>query len=292
MSFFDNKLAIPFIIILILFGSVAFALTSVLLENTTVSKSGILERDSNEIEAMGNEEDDDDEMEFMKQITGNTIPLKEAKLNIEHNAKDEDTGFQGFIDSEGWDEMAIIGPNGIVAEFEGDGKLGRLGLTELFFESVEPENADVSISDVLKFLPEGEYTFRGNTMEVGHKQGTTIGIALLTHNIPEGPVLLQPDEGAVVPVDNLTVSWKPVTKTIDGSIVNIISYQLIIEKVEEPHKNMIGKRGLSMYLPASITQITIPKEFLEPNTNYVWEVLAIEESGNQTLMSSVFSTRA
>jgi hypothetical protein len=29
------------------------------------------------------------------------IPLKEAKLNIEHNAKDEDTGFQGFLDSEG-----------------------------------------------------------------------------------------------------------------------------------------------------------------------------------------------
>ena len=29
------------------------------------------------------------------------VPLKEAKLNIEHNATDKDTGFQGFIDSEG-----------------------------------------------------------------------------------------------------------------------------------------------------------------------------------------------
>jgi len=27
--------------------------------------------------------------------------LKEAKLNIEHNATDEDTGFQGYVDSEG-----------------------------------------------------------------------------------------------------------------------------------------------------------------------------------------------
>jgi hypothetical protein len=45
-----------------------------------------------------------------------------------------------------------------------------------------------------------------------------------------------------------------------------------------------------MYLPASVTEITIPKEFLEPGTNYNWEVLAIEESGNQSLMSSQFST--
>ena len=38
------------------------------------------------------------------------IPLKDAKLNIEHNATDEDTGFQGFIDSEGWRRLEIRGP--------------------------------------------------------------------------------------------------------------------------------------------------------------------------------------
>jgi hypothetical protein len=31
-------------------------------------------------------------------------------------------------------------------------------------------------------------------------------------------------------------------------------------------------------------------EFFEPGTDYKWEVLAIEESGNQSLMSSQFST--
>jgi len=45
-----------------------------------------------------------------------------------------------------------------------------------------------------------------------------------------------------------------------------------------------------MYLPADVNQITIPGEFFEPGTDYLWEVLAIEESGNQTLMSSQFST--
>ena len=171
-----------------------------------------------------------------------TIPLKEAKLNIEHNAKDNDTGFQGFIDSEGWNWITATGPDGKVLKFQGKGMLGKLGLTELFFETVEPENADVPISEMLETLPDGNYVFKGSAIEVGEKQGTTIGTALLTHDIPEGPVLLSPAEDAVVPEDeDLLVSWSPVDKTIDGSDVNIIAYQLIIEKDETPHPHMIGK---------------------------------------------------
>ena len=220
------------------------------------------------------------------------IPLKEAKLNIEHNAKDRDTGFQGFIDSEGWNMITLTGPKGKVLEFKATGMLGKLGLTELFFETVEPANADVPIVEVLKTLPEGKYMFTGSAIEAGEKKGKTIGTAWLTHDIPEGPVLLLPAENDVVPVDeDLLVRWSQVDETIEGSDdVNIISYQLIIEKDETPHQHMIGKRGLSMYLPASVTEIPIPKEFLEPGTAYKWEVLAIEESGNQSLTSSQFST--
>ena len=38
--------------------------------------------------------------------------LEEAKLNIEHNATDKDTGFQGFIDGEGWQRLDVRGPGG------------------------------------------------------------------------------------------------------------------------------------------------------------------------------------
>ncbi len=38
------------------------------------------------------------------------VPLKEAKLNIEHNATDHDTGFQGGIDGEGWKSLTSQGP--------------------------------------------------------------------------------------------------------------------------------------------------------------------------------------
>ncbi len=219
------------------------------------------------------------------------IPLKDAKLNIEHNATDNDTGFQGFIDSEGWKRLDVTGPGGQVLTFEGRGTVAKLGVTELFFETVEPANADVPIDRMLANLPEGNYTIAGPAQENGKSLGRTAGTAWLTHDIPAGPKLVSPAEGAEVPVRGVVARWQPVTRTITGEPVTIIAYQLIIEKDVAPHKHMIGKLGLSMYLPRTVTSIAVPDGFLEPGTKYKWEVLAIERSGNQTLSSGEFSTQ-
>lgn len=221
---------------------------------------------------------------------GEPIPLKDAKLNIEHNATDNDTGFQGFVDSEGWSRLEVSGPGGAVLTFAGRGELADLGLTELFFETVEPANVDVPIAEMLARLPAGEYTFEGPAQEDGEALGVTSGKALLTHDIPAGAVLMAPAADAQVPVADLQVQWSAVSQTITGAPVEIIAYQLIIEKVVPPHPHMIGKFGLSMYLPPTVTSITVPAGFLEPATSYAWEVLAIEGSGNQTLSSSAFRT--
>lgn len=219
---------------------------------------------------------------------GSVVPLKEAKLIIEHNATDEDTGFQGFLDSEGWEQLKVTGPDGKVLSFEGQGKLGDLGLTELFFETVEPENAKKPIKDLLSILPEGSYVFEGSTVD-GKK---TKGTAKLTHDIPAGPNLVAPAEAATVATKNLVMDWEPVTKTINGERAKIVAYQIIIETDKEAPKNVIGKPGLlSVHLPASATSLTVPNELLQPGTKYLWEVLAIEESGNQTISSSEFTTK-
>ena len=215
------------------------------------------------------------------------VPLKEAKLNIEHNFTDKDTGFQGAIDSEGWKDITVTGPDGTVLRFEAKGKLRELGLTELFFESVEPKNADVPVKDMLSRLPEGDYVFSGPTPD----GGITSGTALLTHDIPKGPTLLSPPDGGVVNVTDLKFSWTAVNRTITGKPIRIIAYQLIVERDQLPHADMIGKRNaLSMYLPPNVTNMKVPKEFFQPGTKYNWEVLAIEPSGNQTLSSASFST--
>lgn len=163
------------------------------------------------------------------------VPLKEAKLNIEHNATDKDTGFRGFIDSEGWRRLDVRGPAGRVLTFEGDGSLAKLGVTELFFETVEPENADVPIAALLGNLPEGRYTISGPGQENGKSTGRTSGRAWLTHDIPAGPMLVSPTEGAKVAPRGVVARWRPVTRTITGEPVTIVAYQLIIEQDVEPH---------------------------------------------------------
>jgi hypothetical protein len=217
-------------------------------------------------------------------------PLKEAKLIIEHNATDGGTGFQLFVDSDGWRSLAMRGPRGQVLSFEARGNLGKLGLTELFLETVEPANADVPIDEVLEALPAGRYEISGSGMEAGESTGRTAGVALLSHDIPAGPELLSPAEGASVPVNGVVLSWGKVAETITGAPVSIIVYQLIVQKQEDPHPHMIGGFGLSLYLPPHVNSITLPDGFLEPGATYAWEVLAIEESGNQTLSSGEFET--
>jgi hypothetical protein len=219
------------------------------------------------------------------------VPLKAAKLIVEHNATDRDTGFQGFVDGEGWRRLDVRGPRGQVLGIEGRGALAKLGLTELFFETVEPENKDVPVEEMLAKLPAGTYTIAGPTQENGESAGRTEGKAVLTHAIPAGPTLVAPKEGAAVPVRGVVARWKPVTTTIDGAPVTIIAYQLIIEKDAAAPRNMIGSFGLSMYLRPSVTSVAVPNGFLEPRTAYTWEVLAIERSGNQTLSSGAFRTR-
>lgn len=219
------------------------------------------------------------------------IMLKEAKLIIEYNATDNDTGFQGFFDADGWQSLVVAGPEGEVMRLQGLGQFGRHGLTELFFETVEPAETDMPMEEVLRILPEGDYTIQGVAIEADENLGRIAGAARLTHKIPAGPELVLPAPDAVVAADDgVTTSWRPVEFDIHGDPVTIMAYQLIIGKDEDSHPDMIGKMGLSMYLPPSTTTIEIPKGFLEPETTYEWEVLAIEESGNQTLSSRSFRT--
>ena len=224
-------------------------------------------------------------------VSAAVVPLKEAKLNIEHNATDKDTGFQGAVDSEGWRRLDVSGPGGRVLTFEGSGSLAKLGVTELFFETVEPENADVPLAELLGTLPEGRYTVAGPGQENGKSTGRTSGRAWLTHDIPAGPKLVYPAEGATVPVRGVVTRWRPVSRTITGDPVSIIAYQLIVEQDVDPHPHMIGKLGLSIYVPRAVTSLAVPDGFLRPRTSYTWEVLAIERSGNQTLSSGSFRTR-
>jgi hypothetical protein len=213
---------------------------------------------------------------------------RSSKLLIEHNATDEDTGFQLATDGDAWKQLDIRDPDGrAVLSVRTRGRLRRLGLTEMFFETEEPENAEVPIADVLANLPEGDYEFEGVTADNLAIEGE----AELTHAIPAGPVLVSPAAGgSVAPDTDLTIDWAPVTMTIFGGQVDVTQYQVIVEEdVEFTHPGF-GRSLYSVTVPSTVTSLRVPSEFLAPGTAYKFEVLALEASGNQTLSSSEFDT--
>lgn len=212
------------------------------------------------------------------------VEMGDARLKFEINATDGDGGIQVFIDSDPWKWMKIFDPDGkMIFRSKVSGSFGKQGGTELFMESGEPEFSELSIADLLLRFPEGDYQFRGKGID-GEK---LVGTATLTHNIPDGPFLVYPLEGGgLQDPNNTTVMWEPVGPA-NGS--PIIAYQVLVDQSDSGFP-AIPKIVLDVMMPATATSMIVPPGFLLPDTEYEWEVLAIEESGNQTLSSSFFRT--
>jgi hypothetical protein len=221
-------------------------------------------------------------------LAGGGEPLEEVKFIIEHNATAEDTGFQVFLDGEPWKRLTIDSPQDTpLLEVRARGPLKVLGLTEFFFETNEPPNAQLPIKELLKHFPEGKYEFEATAVDGGLMKGT----ATLTHDIPKGPEILTPLPGQVVDPDHAVVSWKPVTESILGEPVEIVGYEVIVEKPVVTPPPGFSKRVLSVHVSGATTSLTLPPEFFAPATDYDLEVLALEVGGNQTITSSSFVTK-
>lgn len=206
------------------------------------------------------------------------IPLSAAKIIIELNDSAQDIGVQIFLDGESWRSMKIFDPRGRkIFDVFSSGSVGTLGVTELFFESNEPSIAELPVDEFLALFPAGLYSFAGVTIE-GDK---ITGRAQLTHAIPEGPEIITPLEGAVVSPSNTVITWRPVA---DPPESRIVEYQVIVERTNP-------KRVLQLNVPAATTSLKVPPEFLESGTDYIFEVLAIETGGNQTITEGAFRTQ-
>jgi hypothetical protein len=162
---------------------------------------------------------------------GAASPLSDARMFIESNATTGDVGIRALLDGEPWNSGRIIAPDQRIFQASGSGNLGQLGLTELAFESHAP-----TLEDLLTLFPEGEYEFRGRTVEGDNLVGT----ASLTHNIPDGPRILTPEEGAVVNPDDAVISWDPVT---EPAAIEIAGSRVIVDRSDRG-------RSLSLELPA------------------------------------------
>jgi hypothetical protein len=225
--------------------------------------------------------------------------FKVANIHFETNASACDMGIQIAFDTEGVTEGNVRDPRGNrVYVFDvGSGAVKDTGgQTEGFFEGVEPQIKELvnalgcgptdepvtTLKAVQSAFPPGTYTFHA---EIG---GTQLdGTDELTYHIPAGPRIVAPSKGAVLDRTQVTLSWRPVTTPIIRSLgpVKITGYHVIVEEAgsEAPLE-------LNADLPASATSFRVPLSFLRPSTTYVIEVLATEESGNQTITEGFFCT--
>jgi hypothetical protein len=221
-------------------------------------------------------------------IAGAAAPLEgddellfaDARMIIEFNDTDQDVGIQLFLDGEPWKILRAYDPSGKkVLEIRGTNSLRLQGLTELFFESSEPSLDELPLEEFLERFPEGEYDLEGVTIEGEEIEGE----AVFTHVIPEGPVILSPAEGSLQDPGSTIVDWLRVD---DPPGSEITAYQVIVTRLID----VLPKRTFSVHLPASVTSVTVPAEFMQPGAEYEFEVLAIEAGGNQTISSSSFAT--
>ena len=199
-----------------------------------------------------------------------------ARIYIEYNESANDLGFHVTLDGEDWTRLQIYDPNGTkLVDLTAKGGYKNLGLTELFFEGAEPNLDEFPLDELLALFPEGEYTFIGKTADGGQLVST----ATLSHDVPAGPAI----STAAAPAcggDTVVVSWAPVTGPAailpDGDI-QIVEYQVIVEKFQ-------------VTVPASVTSVTVPEEYFAslPSGTHLYEVLAIDVSGNQTITEGSF----
>lgn len=218
-----------------------------------------------------------------------------AKLYVEHNATDEDTGVHGLFGGEAWSILCLWDPNGTqILQTEPLGQLGDLTMSDLFFESREPPSSEYSVADMEADFPEGEYTVSGMDFE-----GTPrVGTALFTHDIPLEPTIvspaLAPDVGtadqARIPTSGLEVRWQPVTETLNGEPLTVTGYEVIVTQEESEDPNGFSQPIYDVHVSPDATSLSVPDEFLQPDTIYELEVLVLEESGNQTISVGFFRT--
>lgn len=195
--------------------------------------------------------------------------FEEARIYIEYNSSDEDLGYHVFLDGEDWETLEISDPEGnLIFTVEGTGGYEDLGLTELFFEGAEPPLDEVPLDDLLGRFPEGEYTFRGVTVDNVILEST----AELTHAVPAGPQV-----GAQVSNGRVVIKWRPVPEDFPTRDIEIAGYQIIVGSFQ-------------VTMPPSARKVVLPQKYADSLEagEHGFEVLAIEAGGNQTITQGSF----
>jgi hypothetical protein len=236
-----------------------------------------------------------------------SAPFDVAEIFFELNDTDGDLGIHAMIDGEDWEELEIRAPapdDEVLLEIELDGVLAEQGLTEIAFESAEPTFDEFPAEAFFDRFPEGMYTVSAETLD-GPKLKSK---ARVTHTMPAPPdgitVSGTPIDPGSVDCDAedlpeveapVVIAWAEVTMSHpdpDGGgagvqppvAVTINNYEVVLEVETDGGFESV----FSVVLPPDETSMTVPEAFLALGDEFKFEILAREESYNQTAVESCF----
>jgi hypothetical protein len=214
----------------------------------------------------------------------------ESQLYVELNDTDGDLGLHGLIDGEPWTMLTITGPDRRhVLQVAAFGSMRRQGLTEIFFESAEPDFDELAPEEFFSRFREGTYRITGRLQEGGRIAST----AVLSHVLaapPENifvnglPAAESCDAEELPTVTApVTIDWDPVTTSHPelgkSGAVTISRYQFFVERE--------GVK-LSVDLPPTLTSFQIPASITSLGDEFKFEIIARTSTGNNTAVESCF----
>ena len=230
--------------------------------------------------------------------------FEKGEVFFELNNTDGDLGIHGLIDGGPWKQVWIK-DNGrrtllnVVAKT----RLRNQAMTEFSFESAEPPFDELDPKDFFKRFVEGEYTIYGRsqddvvfktTTEVTHVMPAPVDGITLNGGNPIDLDEVDCDVENTIPEvagDTVTISWDAVTESHpeigkEGD-VEIVNYEVVVEVDLELNGDEFTSL-FSVVLPPGVRSMTIPEEFLALGDEFKYEILAREESFNQTAIESCF----
>jgi hypothetical protein len=219
--------------------------------------------------------------------------LEEAIVFFELNHTDGDLGIHALIDGEPWKKLVIEVPGGreeLIIRLRGT--LQNQGLTELFFESAEPDFDEMPPEEFFDRFPEGTYEVEALSLENEELEGESEVTHLLPAPVGDlrvNGVLLPENCDEALPVigEPYTATWDAVTLShpdlgrMNEPIV-VDRYQVVMERDEG------DPLDVSIVLPPSLTMVALPAGLTNSGEVIKIEVLVREEGGNQTAVESCF----
>ena len=233
------------------------------------------------------------------------IPFDKAEIFFELNNTDGDLGIHALIDGDAWKRLTIEDlKERKMLDVRVKGRLRKQGLTEIFFESAEPTFDELDPEDFFKRFPEGTYEIEGITLDGEELESETE----LTHVMPAPPAPTVNGALMAVQCDDeepgfdapevsapVTITWPAVTMShpdpegggagVQPPIpVTIHNYEVVVEVETADEFTSV----FSVILPSDSTSFTVPDELISLGNEFKYEVLAREESFNQTAVESCF----